>query len=122
GVCRPEGGQDCGAGPGCGAGGGTGAVQDGGNPARAPPAGGRALAEPGARLGGDAYLGHGGTPLESRPVLPKFSRRPSAPCPPERYGAITTNFGPLPTPMSRPAGQRPPDEMSGGYRTISPRS
>jgi len=40
------------------------AVQDGGNAARAPHAAGRALAELGARLGGDAYLGHGGTPLD----------------------------------------------------------
>ena len=37
-------------------------VQDGRNPARAPLPAGGALAELVARLGGDAYLGHGNTP------------------------------------------------------------
>ncbi len=41
---------------------GTVAVQHGGHPALAPDLAGGALAELVARLGGDTYLGHGGTP------------------------------------------------------------
>ena len=58
------------------------AVQDGGNPARAPHAAGRALAELAARLGGNAYLGHGNAPQQLPAVIPPRSlaenNRPSA--------------------------------------------